>query len=78
MRFLLKMNYKKFQSIIRYHCSQTCSCSQLWITQLTQKMKAQINAVFQSQNTKEKIKSGPYLCGEYDHRPSTKENLTQE
>lgn len=45
--------------------------------QLTKRMKLEINAVFQSQNTKQKIKSGPYLCVEYVHRPTTEESLTQ-
>lgn len=40
-------------------------------------MKSEVSAVFQSQNTKQKIKSGPYLCVEYAHRPTTEENLTQ-
>lgn len=41
-------------------------------------MKAEINAGFQSQNTNQKRKSGPYLCVDYAHRPVTEESLIEK
>lgn len=75
MYFLLKINYKTLQSIILYCYIQTCSCSQFWITQLTQKNEGRSKHCFSNPKSKPDAwtHSMCWICP----KPVTEENLTQ-